>query len=407
MSQGVLSRIEVIQAARADESVRALLGLPEKIRQEDGSRDAFEAVFQMIDADDSKTVTMAEFLRAFGTAVGRVNPNLVAKAQRPALSAPAGRAPVTQSTASQIATFAMHLDMVGGEGHHHAPLPPLGSVMAPAASLPPMARYDSLKGLAIPRVARPGEPMLALPAPSAGAAAPIVPSARIPTAAPMPAPPRPLQPSLSMENARLAAVAASVRLEQTAAADAQGAALDAENARLEAENARIERMLNLESRPSFIAAGSPQYLAAAEAGAPAEGEEENGIGRFFRNVFNVGGFLAAATPNAPPPADEEPAEAQPPPGMSPVRPQLDTRSSTQMFSGLRPLTEYDETQAPPTSQPAAFDPYPDDPGLSVDAPAPAAAPAAASAALQRAREARLGALDRDNSVIGPGSIQPM
>ena len=54
----------MIQAARADESVRALLGLPEKIRQEDGSRDAFEAVFQMIDADDSKTVyglTQKEF----------------------------------------------------------------------------------------------------------------------------------------------------------------------------------------------------------------------------------------------------------------------------------------------------------------------------------------------------------
>ena len=44
---GVLSRIEVIKACRADERVRELLGLPRVIRQEDGTRDAFEAVFQV------------------------------------------------------------------------------------------------------------------------------------------------------------------------------------------------------------------------------------------------------------------------------------------------------------------------------------------------------------------------
>lgn len=52
-SDKTLSRIEVIQACRNDPRVRELLQLPERIRQEDGSRDAFEDVFQKMDVDDS------------------------------------------------------------------------------------------------------------------------------------------------------------------------------------------------------------------------------------------------------------------------------------------------------------------------------------------------------------------
>ena len=59
---GTISRIELIQACRRDERVRALLGLPQTIRQEDGTRDAFERAFQHLDADDSKGVTLDEFL---------------------------------------------------------------------------------------------------------------------------------------------------------------------------------------------------------------------------------------------------------------------------------------------------------------------------------------------------------
>ena len=57
---GVLSRIEVIKACRADEGVRMLLRLPQVIRQEDGTRDVFERVFQRLDADDSKEITLVE-----------------------------------------------------------------------------------------------------------------------------------------------------------------------------------------------------------------------------------------------------------------------------------------------------------------------------------------------------------
>jgi hypothetical protein len=62
---GVLTRIEVIQACRRDAAVRELLGLPLKIRQEGDSRDAFEALFQALDKDGSKTITLAEFQALF------------------------------------------------------------------------------------------------------------------------------------------------------------------------------------------------------------------------------------------------------------------------------------------------------------------------------------------------------
>ena len=57
---GTLSRIEVIKSLRSNKEVQALLRLPSRIRQEDGTRDAFESVFQAIDRDDSKSISKAE-----------------------------------------------------------------------------------------------------------------------------------------------------------------------------------------------------------------------------------------------------------------------------------------------------------------------------------------------------------
>jgi hypothetical protein len=62
---GTLSRAEVIKACRSDEAIRTLLGLPQEIRQEDGTRDTFEAVFQALDADDSKSIEPEEFVQFF------------------------------------------------------------------------------------------------------------------------------------------------------------------------------------------------------------------------------------------------------------------------------------------------------------------------------------------------------
>ena len=71
-ASGDISRIELIQAVRSDAGVRSLLGLPATIRQEDGSRDAFEAVFQAMAADHAKVVTESDFVRVFGA--GAVSP---------------------------------------------------------------------------------------------------------------------------------------------------------------------------------------------------------------------------------------------------------------------------------------------------------------------------------------------
>ena len=62
--EGTLTRAKVIKACRSDARVREMLQLPARIRQEDGTRDLFEAVFQKMDTTDSKTIEVQEF-RAF------------------------------------------------------------------------------------------------------------------------------------------------------------------------------------------------------------------------------------------------------------------------------------------------------------------------------------------------------
>ena len=73
---GTLSRIEVIKSLRSNKEVQALLRLPGRIRQEDGTRDAFESVFQAIDRDDSKSISKAEWhqycLGALGSLGARI-----------------------------------------------------------------------------------------------------------------------------------------------------------------------------------------------------------------------------------------------------------------------------------------------------------------------------------------------
>ena len=62
---GVLSRTEVIKALRSSVVVRLLLQLPQNIRQEDGTREIFEHVFQTIDTDGSDDISMSEFSHYF------------------------------------------------------------------------------------------------------------------------------------------------------------------------------------------------------------------------------------------------------------------------------------------------------------------------------------------------------
>ena len=58
---GFISRTELIKALRKSVVVQLLLQLPDRIRQEDGTRDRFEEVFQEIDVDSSKELDIDEF----------------------------------------------------------------------------------------------------------------------------------------------------------------------------------------------------------------------------------------------------------------------------------------------------------------------------------------------------------
>lgn len=60
---GDLSRAEVVKACRTNERVRMLLSLPKVIRQDDRTRDAFEAILKDLDSDNSGTITLDEFRR--------------------------------------------------------------------------------------------------------------------------------------------------------------------------------------------------------------------------------------------------------------------------------------------------------------------------------------------------------
>jgi hypothetical protein len=62
---GTLTRGEIIRACREQERVRLLLGLPRNLRQGDGSKQAFEAIFARLDSDESAEISLAEFLKCF------------------------------------------------------------------------------------------------------------------------------------------------------------------------------------------------------------------------------------------------------------------------------------------------------------------------------------------------------
>tara|TARA_B110001452_G_scaffold113185_1_gene93950 strand:+ start:247 stop:651 length:405 start_codon:yes stop_codon:yes gene_type:complete len=88
---GRLSRAEVIKAARSNPMVRQLLDLPREIRQEDGSRDRFEQVFQAMDRNDSKEVDYAEFAQ-FVAQLQRVSSAPAASIDSGSTSSPLDRA---------------------------------------------------------------------------------------------------------------------------------------------------------------------------------------------------------------------------------------------------------------------------------------------------------------------------
>ena len=64
-SDGRISRIEFIRALRQDSVLAFKLDLPHAIQQEDESRRLFELTFHELDVDNSKTISLSEWLRFY------------------------------------------------------------------------------------------------------------------------------------------------------------------------------------------------------------------------------------------------------------------------------------------------------------------------------------------------------
>ena len=79
---GRLTRAELILRLRKDEELRELLNLPAYVG--DGERDMFESVFQGMDVDDDRCVTVEEFVRYLSQAAAVGVPQPQAQAQAPA-----------------------------------------------------------------------------------------------------------------------------------------------------------------------------------------------------------------------------------------------------------------------------------------------------------------------------------
>ena len=94
---GVLSRAEVLKGLQqADKEVRLLLGLPRFLSTPD-EREAFDAIFDDLDSDQTDSVDVGEFLRVFG---------------RPANESQAGRMQLaTHLVAMGYAGVAPHVDI--------------------------------------------------------------------------------------------------------------------------------------------------------------------------------------------------------------------------------------------------------------------------------------------------------
>lgn len=67
---GLINKRELIKACRNHAHMRDFFGLAQHIRQEDGTRDAMEALFQRVDGDDNREWDWNEFRNAFADRVG-------------------------------------------------------------------------------------------------------------------------------------------------------------------------------------------------------------------------------------------------------------------------------------------------------------------------------------------------
>lgn len=90
---GFINKRELIKICRNDASVAEFFGLSSQIRQEDGSRDSMEKVFQAIDTDSDRQLSWSEFRAFFLECVsgrtGRASPLRIQSSPAALMNAPA------------------------------------------------------------------------------------------------------------------------------------------------------------------------------------------------------------------------------------------------------------------------------------------------------------------------------
>jgi len=69
---GSINKRELIKTLRKDKEVARFFGLPAKIRQEDGSREKMETLFQTLDADNDREITWDELVAWYAEASVKV-----------------------------------------------------------------------------------------------------------------------------------------------------------------------------------------------------------------------------------------------------------------------------------------------------------------------------------------------
>lgn len=102
---GTLSRLEVVDACRASEEVRALLGLPRFLATPEDHA-AFDRMFASLDADGSDEADVAEFLKIFGRPANAVQEGRMQLATLLVAMGFTGIAPHVDALVEQIAQAA-------------------------------------------------------------------------------------------------------------------------------------------------------------------------------------------------------------------------------------------------------------------------------------------------------------
>ena len=122
---GEISRSQFIKALRSSQDLADQLGLPSSIRQESVSRSLFQLVFDAIDTDESKTISLREFLKYYNHAKAqapRVHPNTPRTASFLAAENARKRRFAAASLAVKAATNIAAAEAVAVRAHAPAPI---------------------------------------------------------------------------------------------------------------------------------------------------------------------------------------------------------------------------------------------------------------------------------------------